>query len=211
VPSPAGLFVHREDIAVATLRLLRRAGRSSPEDVALISGRDDELLCTAWTPTISAVRIPAERIGYEAAVRLAQRLDRAGPPDRALRLRPAGLSIRQSTDVLAYDDPTVVQAIRFLRMHSHEGIRISDVVRALEVDRRRLERGFRGHLGQTPAAYLRGLRLNRAEDLIRNSLLPLEEIALRCGFASATRMSEAMRRERGYRPGTLRARSRRGQ
>ncbi len=208
VPSFAGLFVHREDIAVATLRLLRRAGRSSPEDVALICGRDDELLCTAWTPTISAVRIPAERIGYEAAVRLAQRLEGAGPPDRALRLRPAGLAIRQSTDVLAYGNRTVVRAIRFLRMHSHEAIRIADAVQALEVDRRALERGFRKHLGQTPAAYLRRLRLNRAEDLICNTPLPLEEIASRCGFASATRMSEAMRRERGHRPGALRAESR---
>ncbi len=48
------------------------AGLQIPDDVAIVSGEDDELFCKVSYPPLSAVDCGSERIGYEAAALLAR-------------------------------------------------------------------------------------------------------------------------------------------
>ncbi len=76
------------------------------------------------------------------------------------------------------------------------------------VSPRQLERLFRLHLGCAPGHYYSRLRLYQARLLIRQSALPVVEVAAACGFASASHFSRAYRQLFGRSPVTERAEGR---
>ena len=69
---------------------------------------------------------------------------------------------------------------------------------------RRLETLFKQNVGLTPAAYALSLRLAAARRMITDTRHPLAEVALRCGFSSASTLSRAFRVKFGQSPSTLR-------
>ena len=66
-------------------------------------------------------------------------------------------------------------------------------------------RMFRESFGVPPHQYLLARRLARARDLLRNSSLPLGEVALACGFASASHFTNRFKQSLGGTPGEYRA------
>ena len=65
---------------------------------------------------------------------------------------------------------------------------------------RQLERLFHQHLGTTPARHYLTLRLTRARQLARQTALPLLQIAVATGFASAAHFARAYRQHFGLPP-----------
>lgn len=65
---------------------------------------------------------------------------------------------------------------------------------------RQLERLFRSHLGVAPRAHGRRVRLDRARLLLRQTGLSVLEVALACGFASASHFSRSYRAAFGHPP-----------
>ncbi|BAN46899.1 helix-turn-helix domain-containing protein [Metapseudomonas resinovorans] len=66
-------------------------------------------------------------------------------------------------------------------------------------------RMFRESFGVPPHQYVLARRLERARKLLRDTALPLQEIALACGFASASHFSNRFRAAVGGTPGAFRA------
>ena len=75
-----------------------------------------------------------------------------------------------------------------------------ELARTAGVSLRLLERLFRLHLGRSLGEHYLGLRLDRARDLLRQTTLSVLEIALACGFASASHFSRAYRARFGHAP-----------
>ena len=80
----------------------------------------------------------------------------------------------------------------------------SDIVRRLNTTAGTLERLFRSHLGTTPRAYLTGLRMQTAAELLRNSTLRIGQIAERVGYGDPLAFSHAFRRVHGTSPRAFR-------
>ncbi len=74
---------------------------------------------------------------------------------------------------------------------------------------RQLERLFHQHLGCTPGTHDRRLRLERARMLLRQTGLSVLDIAVACGFASASHFSRSFRAAFGHAPRDERLRMRR--
>ena len=66
-------------------------------------------------------------------------------------------------------------------------------------------RMFRQSFGVPPHQYLLARRLARARDLLRNSAMGLGDIALACGFASASHFANRFKQTVGATPGEYRA------
>ncbi|MCK1496706.1 GlxA family transcriptional regulator [Bradyrhizobium sp. 188] len=75
-----------------------------------------------------------------------------------------------------------------------------ELARLAEVSLRHLERLFRQHLGCSIGEHYLALRLERARDLVRQTSLSVLEIALACGFTSASHFSRTYRTRFGEAP-----------
>ena len=71
---------------------------------------------------------------------------------------------------------------------------------------RNFARVFRREFGQTPAAYVEAVRVERARQLLESSDEAVEAIAARCGFGSVETMRRAFRRTLGVSPSDYRGR-----
>ncbi|HVT26864.1 MAG TPA: DNA-binding transcriptional regulator [Lacipirellulaceae bacterium] len=171
-----------------------------PDDVAILAGDTDDLLCEVSTPPLSSISVACERLGHEAAAMLHRMMNGEEPPEEPVLIAPHGVVSRQSTDVLAIDDPAVVRALRYIRTHAHHGIVVEDILREVPISRRSLEIQFRSYLGRSPAEEIRRVRLERGKQLLGKRELSVTEIALACGFSNATRFGVAFRKSFGTTP-----------
>lgn len=171
-----------------------------PDEVAILAGDSDELLCDVCTPPLSSIAVASQRIGYESAALLHHMMEGESPPRAPIRVAPLHVVGRQSTDALAIGDPMIVRALRFIQTHAYRGIVVEDVLADVPVSRRYLEREFRRNFGRPPAEEIRRIRLERGRELVTNSDLSIEEIAYACGYSGATQFGAAFRKRFGLTP-----------
>jgi len=208
LPKPVALLACYDIRGRQALDACRRAGIEVPDQVAVLGVDDDELLCGLASPPLSSVVPDATGAGRLAA-ELLERLMRGERLDRLeWLLPPLGIAARQSTDVLAIDDPLVVAAVRHIREHACAGIKVADVARALGTTRRVLERRFARRLGHTPHEEIERVRFRRVEQLLRETDLSLATIADRSGFRHTEYLTVAFGRRHGMPPSAWRGRQR---
>ncbi len=206
---PVGILTWNSDIACQVLEACNLAGVSVPEDVGIIAGDDDELMCELCNPTISALELPTERIGYEAASLLDRLMDGSPPPKQPVLIEPSGIiTLRQSTDTSALENRDVHQAVQFIREHATEPITVADVAQQVLVSRRWLERHFRQVLGCSPHDEIRRTRVDRAKKLLLETPWPVAKVAQATGFKSASYMTSVFTRETTLTPAKFRQRFR---
>lgn len=209
LPKPVGIFACTDQLAFWLLDACRRAGVAVPEEVAVVGAENDEMLCTMSRPQLSSVAFDGERVGHAAAALLDRLMAGEPPPPEPVLLPPTGLVVRQSSDIVAIDDPQVAAAMRYIREHACHGINVADVIRHAGLSRTLLERRMRQALGRTPGEEITRLRFARVRQLLAETDLPLAAIADRCGFEHPQYMAEAFKKHFGMTPGSYRA-SRRG-
>jgi AraC-like DNA-binding protein len=97
-------------------------------------------------------------------------------------------------------------AIRFCRERFREPLAVKEIADQAGMSREYFSRIFAARMRETPAAFLRRLRLNEASILLRETRLPLGEIAMRSGFYSGTHLMHTFQRVRGTNPSRWRKR-----
>ena len=86
-------------------------------------------------------------------------------------------------------------------------LQVADLAHIAGLSNAHLHRRFLSECGQTPMDYIRQRRLRSALTLLRQSSLPMGEIANRIGYASQSAFAAAMLREFGASPSALRRNS----
>ena len=207
LPRPVGIVAWNMEVARKIVEACQRANISIPEDAAIVAWDDDPLVAETDEPTISAVVLPAERLGYEAARLLDQLLQGKPAPSTPRLIEPSGIMhVRQSSDTSSLKDRDVYLASQFIREHGTEPLRVSHVAAELRISRRKLEQSFRRVTGTTLHEAITCVRLERAKQLLLETNWTLDRIAKRCGMGTRRSLRLNFLRDQKMTPGQYRMR-----
>jgi len=145
-----------------------------------------------FTPLVQAVADPSPAGEREASI-------------FAYRILVAALGQQSG----AASPPSIAEKTRraLLRNHESPDYGVDHVAQELRVHRTTIFRFFKRAYAQSPAEYLRNLRLQRALELLKDTSLPVAEVAGRSGFSDANYFARSIRQSQGLSPRELRQQS----
>ena len=94
---------------------------------------------------------------------------------------------------LGVQNSKVLTIIEHMEANISEPLSLVEIAATVGLSRRQIERLFQSHMGRSPARYYLEVRLDRARHLLIQSSLPVVEVAIACGFISASHFSKCYR------------------
>jgi LacI family transcriptional regulator len=204
---PLALLACNDVRAQQVLNACREFRIRVPEDVAVIGVDNDDVLCNLCDPPLSSIEPDTERMGYEAAAVLDRMMSRQNRGPAFTSIPPLRFVERTSTDVIAIDDPVMVQAVRFIRNEVGKGIAVKDLLAHVDRSRTDMERRFRRWLGESIHAEIQRRRLDRVRSLLRETDMNLAQVAASAGFATSAHLCRIFKQVFHQTPTEYRARS----
>jgi transcriptional regulator GlxA family with amidase domain len=104
--------------------------------------------------------------------------------------------------------PALRELQAWIAGHLDEDLSIAALADRAGFSERSFARAFRAEVGQTPAAYVEALRVERARALLEDGAQSLETVARAAGFSSTEILRRAFHRRLGVSPGGYRERFR---
>lgn len=198
LPRHTAIFAFNDHSAAHVADRCRVLDLRLPEDLALVGADNTESLCLLSWPPLSSVMVAAERIGQVAGAMLDELLAGRQPTTRFLP--PLGVVTRQSSDLIAVEEPHVAAALRFIGEHAGQPIRVNDVIHAVPIARRTLEARFRARLGRSLLDEIQRVHLERAKHLLLTTDWAMPRIAEASGFSDAKRFATVFGQVEGTTP-----------
>ncbi|MEW9805146.1 GlxA family transcriptional regulator [Mesorhizobium sp. ZMM04-5] len=94
---------------------------------------------------------------------------------------------------LGVQNAKVLSIIELMEGNLSEPLSLVEVADHVGLSRRQIERLFRTEMGRSPARYYLEIRLDRARHLLIQSSMPVVDVAVACGFVSASHFSKCYR------------------
>ncbi|MER9707573.1 GlxA family transcriptional regulator [Mesorhizobium sp. M0204] len=99
----------------------------------------------------------------------------------------------------------LLRILQLMEKNVEEPLSLRDISRRAELSRRQIERLFARHLSTTPWQHYLSLRLLKARQLIEMTAMPITDVAIACGFVSASHFSKCFREHFKMSPSRVRA------
>jgi LacI family transcriptional regulator len=200
LPKPVGILGCHDGQGQELLDACRATEIVVPNEVAVLGVDNDPYICGLSIPPLSSIDLNTDRIGYEAAATLDKMMDDPNFSLGEMLFSPRIVATRQSTDLLAIDDPDIVAAIRFIREKACSGITVEDVTRTVLLSRSTLNRQFKALVNQSPKAMILRTQLEFARQYLVETDLAVAVVSERCGFSKAKYFHEVFHRRVGVTP-----------
>ncbi|MEM9330518.1 MAG: GlxA family transcriptional regulator [Pseudomonadota bacterium] len=101
---------------------------------------------------------------------------------------------------LGVQNAKVLSIIEYMEANIAEPLQLIEIADFVGLSRRQIERLFQQHMGRSPARYYLEIRLDRARHLLMQSTMPVVDVAIACGFVSASHFSKCYREMYGKSP-----------
>ncbi|MEM8782971.1 MAG: DNA-binding transcriptional regulator [Planctomycetota bacterium] len=201
---PVGVLCSNDVRGRQLIQACHQANVSVPDEMLIVGMDNDEVVCNLANPSLSSVSPAVENLGFEAAAMLQRMMDGEPVPRKVYLNRPTHVEARKSTDTVATDDETVIQALSFIRDHACAGINVQDVLQDVGISRSTLERRFLEVIGRTPKEQITQERIGHVKRLLTETKFPLSRIARVTGFKTASHLSVAFKQHAGVTPSAYR-------
>jgi len=101
---------------------------------------------------------------------------------------------------LGVQNAKVLSIIEYMEANITEPLQLIEIAEYVGLSRRQIERLFQQHMGRSPARYYLEIRLDRARHLLMQSSMAVVDVAIACGFVSASHFSKCYREMYGKSP-----------
>lgn len=101
---------------------------------------------------------------------------------------------------LGVQNAKVLSIIEYMEANIAEPLQLIEIADYVGLSRRQIERLFQQHMGRSPARYYLEIRLDRARHLLMQSTMAVVDVAIACGFVSASHFSKCYREMYGKSP-----------
>jgi len=101
---------------------------------------------------------------------------------------------------LGVDNRKLIDSIHMTETNLEEPLSQEELAAAVGISRRQLERLFQRHVGRPPNRYYMQLRLDRARKFLLQTDMAVVDVAMACGFVSASHFAKCYRQFYGVTP-----------
>lgn len=210
LPRPVGVLACNDSRAGQVSQVCSNFSLRIPEDVSLVGVDNDILVCEMSNPPLSSIDVSAEQVGYQAAALLDRLMKGEPAPEAPVLVPPRSVVVRRSSESLAISDPAVAEAMRYIHDHANTDLSVEDVVNAVPLSRRVLERRFRTILNTTIYDAVASARIDRVKQSLMHDDAPTPQIAHRCGFRYVQQFNRMFKQLTGMTPTAFRRQFRSG-
>ena len=203
LPTPCGVMAYNDRCAREVIDTCNLAGLSIPSQIQVVGVDDQQEICENMRPRLTSIEPDFEGVGYL----LAQRMDELLTTGKAKKTSICGVKRiveRETTRDLSGAARLVTAAEKYINANACQGLSPSPkglvpsaLAAALKVSRRYLEIRFKEVKGEGVAEAIRRRKLEEVCRLLRETDLPIGEIASRCGFPVQTHLNAIFRRTYG--------------
>lgn len=204
MPKPLAVFCWNDYDATHVLNACRALELRVPDDVAILGVDNNDVICEHQSVNLSSIAHDHARVGYLAAAMLERLINGGTLKSRLVRVKPAGIVTRESTETFAVYDPALRPAIDYIARNLSHPLGAAQIAAALGIPRIRLDRLFAAKLGRSPGAEIARRRLTLAKKLLQETHLPLEAIASSCGYCHASFFIRSFKKATGLTPAAYR-------
>lgn len=206
---PVAVMTNDDRRSLELVLACERLGLRIPQEVSIL-GCENRTVEQRMSPIpLSSVEMNWRLAGQRAAEMLDRMMD-GQPVESPLRVAPRCVVGRASTATFVTENEAITQALRTIRDHSSQTIRLADLARQAGMSQRQFRDEFKRLVGHSARAEIRRARLVAAVNLLRDTDLKLDAIAFECGLKNAKKLCEAFGEDYGMTPTAWRTQARQG-
>lgn len=200
LPKPTGIFVFFDGWAHWVLNACVTRKIQVPQEVSVLGVDNDRWLCELAQPELSSIDANIRNAGYTGAEILDNLMAGIPPATKLSFIDPADVVARDSTNYMAFDDPEVAFAIRYIQEHACDPLSTADVLKVTGMSNSTAYRKFMKSIGRSPHNEIRRIQINRVKELLTSTNLTVNAIAKRSGFVNVRYLTQAFRNITGQTP-----------
>ena len=208
LPRPCGIMAYNDRVAREVINACNYAKLRIPEQIQIIGVDNQEDICESVRPCLTSVEPDFFGCGWLAAEKI-EKLFATGKTQNHMMCGVQRIAERDTTRDLSGAARLVTSAEKLIHSYacqglppSPKGLTVQSLADALHVSRSLLKIRFRKVREEGVAAVIRRRKLEEVCRMLKETDMPIGEIAIRCGFPVPTHLNALFRRTFGT---TLRA------